>query len=66
MGSLGGLEILLIALIGPVLYVSSLVWAYRDAESRGSNGVLVVVMVAVVAWPLGIFVWMFIRPKQVG
>jgi len=63
MGSLGGREIALIALIGPIFYVASLVWAYRDAESRGSNGVLVVVMVAVAAWPLSILIWLFIRPK---
>jgi hypothetical protein len=61
MGTIGMPEILLLVLCGIVLYVVSLVWAYRDAERRGQNGILVVLLVALVAWPLGLIVWLIIR-----
>ena len=55
-------EMFLLLAVG-VLYVGSLVWVYRDAEGRGKNGALVTVLVAVAAWPLGLLVWMLVRPK---
>ncbi len=67
MGSLGPLELIIIffaILVGPVAFVVSLVWAYRDAERRGSNGVLVCVLVAVAAWPLSLIVWLLIRSDE--
>ncbi len=67
MGSIGPLELVLIfvaILIGPIAFVVSLVWAYRDAERRGSNGVLVCVLVAVAAWPLSLIVWLLIRSDE--
>ena len=66
MGAFGPFEIVLLVLIGlagPVIYVWSLIWAYRDAERRGSNGLLVALLVALAAWPLSILVWLAIRPK---
>ena len=63
MGSLGLLEFLIL-LVGPVIYIASLVWTYRDAERRGSNGALTTILVAVAAWPLGLIVWLFIRPSK--
>jgi hypothetical protein len=64
MGSFGVLEILVLLLLGPILYIWSLVWAYRDAESRSSNGLLARLLVALAAWPLSIVVWILIRPKR--
>ena len=52
-------EIVLVLL--PVLYVGSIVWAYRDAEARGT---LVAAFVALVPWPLGLVAWAFIRPPE--
>ncbi len=46
------------------LFVWSLVWAYRDAEKRGQNGLLVAILVAVAAWPLGLVVWLLVRPAR--
>lgn len=67
MGNLGATELLLvmgIPLLLLVPYVWSIVWAYRDAEARGKEGVLVAVLVALVAWPLGLLVWLFVRPSE--
>ena len=44
-------------------YLASVVWAYVDAEDRGKSGPCVAVMVTVVAWPLGLLVWLFVRPR---
>ena len=56
-------EIVLVLLL-PVLYVGSIVWAYRDAEARGTGGMLVAAFVALVPWPLGLVAWAFIRPPE--
>jgi hypothetical protein len=60
MGSIGISELLMLLLI-PVLYVATLVWGYRDAVRRGSNGVLVVVLIALAVWPLSLIIWWMIR-----
>ena len=53
---------LLMGLLGVALYVASIVWAYRDAERRGKSGPLVALLVALIAWPLGVVVWLLVRP----
>ena len=60
---LGLVTILFIVLVGTAVYVWSLVWAYKDAEKRGSNGALVCLLVALIAWPLGLVVWLLVRPE---
>lgn len=45
------------------LYIWSLVWAYRDAERRDRSGPLVALFVAVAAWPVGLIVWLLVRPE---
>ena len=62
MGSIGPVELILMFLVGPAIYVASLVWVFRDAERRGSSGILVTIMVAIIAWPLGLIIWWFVRP----
>ena len=70
MGNLGVTELVLILFILAfcvgmfALYAWSIVWAYRDAEARGKEGVLVAVLVALVAWPLGLIVWLLMRPSD--
>jgi hypothetical protein len=54
--------LLILAIAG--LYVASIVWAYRDAEQRGKNGLLVALLAALVTWPLGLLVWVLIRPTD--
>ena len=46
-----------------VFYFTSLYWAYEDARKRGKNSVKVVLLVAILAWPLSFFVWFLIRPR---
>ena len=57
----GSLFALGCALLGLVLTVSLLVWAYRDAERRGHSGVLVAILVAVTGF-VGALVWLLVRP----
>ena len=67
MGGTGPVELVLVFLLilgVPVLYVTSIVWAFRDAESRGTNGMLAAILVAVAIWPLSIVVWILIRPNN--
>lgn len=64
MFELGLVTILILVVGGTALYIWSLVWAYKDAERRGSNGVLVCLLVALVAWPLGVVVWLLVRPER--
>jgi len=51
------------ALASLVLYPLSLIWAYRDAEKRGRNGLLLAIFVAV-TWVIGLFVWLVVRPEK--
>jgi hypothetical protein len=45
-----------------LLYPVSLVWTYREAESRSRNGLLATLLVAV-TWPVGRAVWLVMRPS---
>ena len=54
--------LLILAIAG--LYVASIVWAYRDAEQRGKSGLLVALLVALATWPLGLLVWVLVRPTD--
>jgi len=67
MGGIGPVDLVLVFLLilgVPAMYVSSIVWAFRDAENRESNGVLAAILVAVAIWPLSIIVWILIRPDD--
>lgn len=56
----------LIAGILIILTLALVVWIYRDAESRGKSGILIAFLVGVIAWPLGVLIWLAARPaKQV-
>lgn len=58
-----GLTGLLLTVIGFILYIWSIVWAYRDAEKRRRSGILIAIMVAFLAWPIGLIIWLVIRPS---
>lgn len=64
MGALGPSELIVIFLVlgSLVFYVLSIVWAYWDAEAREKSGPLVALLVALVAWPLGLLIWLLARP----
>ncbi len=58
-----GLLGVVLAVIGLILYIWSIIWVYRDAEQRRRPGILIAILVAFIAWPLGLIVWLFIRPE---
>ena len=62
-----GYFILSLCIIG-ILYVFiwSLVWVYRDAKKRGQRASLVVLLVALMNWPVSILLWLVIRPGDVS
>lgn len=64
LGLVEGALLLGFAIFCLVAYVASIVWAYRDGEQRGKDGILVALLVALVAWPLGLVVWALVRPAS--
>jgi hypothetical protein len=47
-------------------YVYSIFWAYQDAEKRGKSGCLVALLVFLLSWPVGLILWLVVRPEQKG
>jgi hypothetical protein len=45
------------------IYIYSIIWAYGDAENRGKSGCLVALLVLLVTWPVGLIIWLLIRPE---
>lgn len=43
-----------------------LAWIALDARARGKPAWLIVLLVAVLPWPLGIFTWFYVRPEKRG
>ncbi|MBB6610695.1 hypothetical protein H7F15_06575 [Pontibacter sp. Tf4] len=54
---------IIVGLVLLVLYIWSVVWAYKDANRRGKPGWLVAVLVALLSWPLGLVLWLLFRPN---
>jgi hypothetical protein len=59
------IPILLLLILGLVLFILSLIWVYQDAEKRGKPGLLVVLLVALLNWPISLLLWLVIRPDKV-
>lgn len=57
-----GMFWLVVGLVGLIVYIGSIIWAYRDAERRGKPGWLVALLVALLSWPLSLLVWVLFRP----
>ncbi|WP_299758278.1 hypothetical protein [uncultured Pontibacter sp.] len=55
---------ILFGLVLFVVYLWSIVWAYKDAEKRGKPGWIVAIVVAFLAWPIGLLLWILIRPNN--
>jgi serine/threonine protein kinase len=55
--------LLFFILLLPVLavWISTLVWVYRDAERCGKPGILVALLVGLLVWPVGLLVWLILR-----
>ncbi|MCC6152518.1 MAG: hypothetical protein IT367_02100 [Candidatus Hydrogenedentes bacterium] len=59
-GTLG----LLFSLLVFVIYIGSVIWAFADARSRGKSGILVALLVLILVWPVGLIIWLLIRPSR--
>lgn len=46
------------------LIIWSIIWAYSDAEKRGKSGCLVALLVFLLPWPVGLIIWLLIRPEM--
>ena len=64
MGSPGSVELFIIMVIVVCLPLTSAIWAYNDAKSRGKSGLLVALFVLFIAWPLGLLGWLIFRPRE--
>lgn len=60
--ALGAIEVVLILTV-VLLWLWSVIWAARDARRRGKSGFLVALLVIFLAWPLGLLVWLILRPR---
>ena len=47
-----------------ILYFWSIIWSYKDAASRGKNGLAVAILIALFVWPFGLLFWTIIRPED--
>jgi hypothetical protein len=43
-------------------WIASVIWVYRDAKRIGKSASLVAILVFV-TWPIGLVVWLFLRPR---
>ena len=61
----GGVMIfgILLAMVTMGLLIWSLIWVYRDAETRGKSGVAVALLVFLVGWPMSLLAWLVFRPE---
>lgn len=60
----GSLVAVVPALLLLVAWVWTGAWAYHDAARRGKPPALVALLVMLVSWPLGLAVWILLRPEQ--
>lgn len=58
-----GIVGILLGVVLLILYIWSVIWAYKDANRRGKSGWLVAIMVALLSWPLGLILWLLFRPS---
>ena len=47
-----------------IVFLASVIWSYRDAEKRGKSGCLVAALVFLATWPVGLIIWLIIRPDD--
>ncbi|MDX5419899.1 MAG: hypothetical protein LPK09_11835 [Hymenobacteraceae bacterium] len=60
-----GIIVMIIGLMALVFYIWSVVWAFRDARRRGKSGWLIAAMVLLMVWPVGLLLWLVLRPQTV-
>ncbi|WP_299700645.1 hypothetical protein [uncultured Pontibacter sp.] len=60
-----GLIGILIGMMLLVFVVWSVIWSYYDARRRGKSPWLVALMVLFMVWPVGLVLWLMLRPQKV-
>jgi uncharacterized membrane protein len=60
-----GLISILIGIVLLVFVVWSVIWAYYDARQRNKSPWLVALMVLFMVWPVGLVLWLMLRPQKV-
>lgn len=53
----------IVSIVMFALAILTTIWAYNDAEYRGSSGCIVALLVFFVCWPFSLLVWILVRPK---
>jgi hypothetical protein len=48
------------------LYVWSILWGAADAGKRGKSGFLAALLIALLAWPISLIVWLLFRGEERG
>lgn len=61
---IGMFVILPIAMFILAILAASLIWVYRDAEARNKSGILVVLLVLLLNWPISLLLWLVFRPES--
>lgn len=61
---LPALFVLVALAIYALIYIGSLSWLYHDVKDRGGPALVIVLLVAFFAWPLGLLIWWIFRPKK--
>ena len=67
-GAFLGLGLAVCAVVCIIWFIIALliaIWVYRDAEKRGSSGVLWLIIVILTSW-VGIIIWLIVRPPIGG
>lgn len=53
-----------LALVVLTAVFASVLWAINDAKERGQSPLWVALLVILVSWPLGLIIWLALRPKK--
>ena len=59
-----GIIVIIIALVMLVFAVWSVIWSFHDARRRGKSPWLVALMVLLMVWPVGLVLWLMLRPPK--
>ncbi|GGG15934.1 hypothetical protein [Pontibacter amylolyticus] len=59
-----GLIGIILSIVLLVFIAWSVIWSYQDARRRGKSPWLVALMVLLMVWPVGLIIWLLLRPQK--
>lgn len=59
-----GLISIILGIVLLVFIAWSVIWSYQDARRRGKSPWLVALMVLLMVWPVGLIIWLLLRPQK--